>query len=81
MLKIPYISLVNIISGEETVKELVAHEYTVQSTTDCLSDLLYNNDYINSVKAGYNKVKTILGDSIASNAAAEHIVRILQNKR
>ena len=81
MLKIPYISLVNIISGNETVKELVAHEYTVQSTTDCLSDLLYNNDYINSVKAGYNKVRDILGDSVASDVAAEHIIKILRNKK
>lgn len=78
MLKIPYISLVNIISGKETVKELVAYECTVESVTKNLTDILYNKECIESIKKDYNKIKSILGDSVASDAAAEHLMTLLK---
>lgn len=80
VMKLPYISLVNIVSGDECVKELVAHNATAKNTTKCLEEILYNEEYRNSILEGYKKVATTLGDKVSSDVVADDIRNVL-NKR
>lgn len=80
IMKLPYISLVNIISGEETVKELVAHEAKASSTTKYLKELIYNDERREAVLSGYEKIATTLGDNVSSDMVAEDIKNVLRKR-
>ena len=72
IMKLPYISLVNIISGEETVKELVAHEAKASSVIKYLKELVYNEERRDAVLSGY--------DNVSSDMVAEDIKNVLRKR-
>lgn len=80
IMKLPYISLVNIISGEETVKELVAHDAKASDATKYLKELVYNTERREAVLSGYEKIATMLGDSISSDMVADDIRNVLRRR-
>ncbi|MCQ2350919.1 MAG: lipid-A-disaccharide synthase [Paludibacteraceae bacterium] len=80
MLKVSYISLVNIILERELVKELVAFNYTKENVQQCLDDILYNDECRKNIKDGYKEIASALGDAIASDVAAESIRTLLRMK-
>lgn len=77
-LKVKYISLVNLITGEETVRELVADEMSVSNLKQEFAAILPGGTKRESVLKGYSELKRILGDPGASEKAAEIIVESLK---
>ena len=79
-LKVKYISLVNLITGEETVKELVADEMSVSNLKHEFAAILPGGTKREGVLKGYSDLKRILGNPGASEKAAEIIVEALRSK-
>ncbi len=76
-LKIPYISLVNIICKYEVVKELVGPDLTARTAEKCLRDIIYSTENRRKMLEGYHELSNILGGNIASDTAAEKICQNL----
>ena len=79
LVKIKYISLVNLIMGKMVVKELIQNDLTVENLAKELNDVLHNEHRIALVKADYNSLKNLLQkDGNASQKAAQEITIFLQ---
>lgn len=74
-LKIPFISLVNIICGYEVVKELVGPDLTAKAADRHLRDVVYEKEIRCAMIASYDRLADILGGYVASDTAADKIVR------
>lgn len=85
LIKVRYISLVNLIADERVVKELVAHKLTVESARKEINRLLFDNGYRAKMMKRYERIIQILGKSGASQRVAASIVEKakadLQNKK
>lgn len=79
LLKVKYISLVNLIADREIVRELVADTMTVYQIRAELERILYNEAYRAKMLAGYDVVAKRLGNSGASEKAAVIMVNLLKN--
>ena len=80
MLKIPYISLVNLVADEEVVPELVAHEMTVGNTRRHLMSILPDGEARNKQLQGYETMAQRLGRPGAPRRAAQQMVEILSRE-
>lgn len=80
MVKIPHVSLVNIIAQKEVVKELLGHHFTAASLTAELKRLLTDTPYRNRILCDYDALAQSLGTTIASDTAAQDIVRSLKSQ-
>jgi lipid-A-disaccharide synthase len=71
LIKIKYISLVNLIMDKEVVKELIQHDMTVTNLTTELKRILYDNDKKEQLRNDYTELKRILkaGGNASANAA------------
>lgn len=78
-IKTKYISLVNILSEKQVVKELYAHLFTVDKLTEEMSQILYNKQYREEMMASYNSLKEKLGEPGTSARVAEYIYRNEKN--
>jgi lipid-A-disaccharide synthase len=79
VVKLNFISLVNIIAGKEVVKELIAHLFTVEKVTKEL-DLILNNDaYRQKMISRYSELKKELGEGGAAKRAAEKMIQLLSD--
>ncbi|GAC1382383.1 MAG: lipid-A-disaccharide synthase [Ginsengibacter sp.] len=72
VIKVKFISLVNLIMDREVVKELIQDDLTVNNITKELKLLLYDQDKIRSIKADYDALKSKLqkGGNASANGAA-----------
>lgn len=77
---IPYISLVNLISGKEVVRELFAKYFNIENIREELYRILKVNDYRQIMLDNYSEMRKILGNTDASDNAAQVIWKTLQNK-
>lgn len=80
LLKVRYISLVNLIADREVVRELVADTFSVDNIAAELSRLLPDGTCRNSMLDGYAEVRRRLGDRVAPDNAAEIMVRLLKKE-
>lgn len=64
LVKIKYISLVNLIMDKPVVKELIQNELTVKNIITGLHDILYNEQRLNQVKADYAALKYLLQQGV-----------------
>lgn len=80
LLKVKYISLVNLITGTETVRELVADEMSVSNLKHEFAAILPRGTKRDSILKGYADLKLILGKPGASEKAAANIVSSLKSK-
>ncbi len=78
ILKVEYISLVNLIANYEVVRELVANDFTKCNLRKELNLLLTDNRYRNKMLEGYNQVRTALGSPGAPDHAAALIIEKLK---
>ncbi len=78
ILKVKYISLVNLIAGKEVVKELVADTLTVQNIRTELERLLRDESYRREMRQAYDRMAQALGPAGASEKAARQMVALLQ---
>lgn len=80
-LKTKYISLVNILSQKEVVKELYAHLFTVDNLKKELSNLLNNEKYREKMTASYDTLKEQLGEPGTAKRTATSIYNDLFAKK
>lgn len=73
-IKVPYISLVNLICGEEVVPELVAEQMNVSSVRHHLASILPGGSAREAQLKGYERMAAILGEPGAPERAAKLIL-------
>lgn len=78
ILKVKFISLVNLIAGREVVKELVADTMTVENMRNELKRLLFQEDYRRRMLGGYEEMARLLGPAGAPRHAAREMVKLLK---
>lgn len=78
-LKVPYISLVNLIAGKEVVPELVADRMTRENLVHHLGQILPGGEERAAMLAEYDRVNALLGPEGASERAAETIWNLLKS--
>lgn len=76
LVKIPYISLVNLVLNREVVKELIQNDFTPYQLEQYFSKLL-KEDYRNSLLHDYEELREKLGGEGASANAANEILHLL----
>lgn len=77
VLKVKYISLVNLIADREVVKELVADTMTVQNIRKQLAAILMGGNGRQTMLDEYDRMLQILGPAGASEKAASEMIRCL----
>ncbi len=80
ILKVKYISLVNLVVGREVVKELVADGMTVRNITEELKRILPEGDARERMLADYDEMIRILGEPGASRRAAGMMIESLEKQ-
>lgn len=78
VLKVKYISLVNLVADKEVVRELVADTMTVENIRLELKALLYDRAYRENMLDEYDRIIQILGPAGASGQAAHQMVNLLK---
>ena len=80
ILKVEYISLVNLIAGREVVPELVADTFTVGNIRRELARILPGGDGRRQMLDGYAEVARRLGSDVAPDNAARIMVGLLRKR-
>ena len=78
ILKVKYISLVNLVANKEVVRELVADIMTVDNVRSELDALLNDADYRGKMLQEYDRMIKILGPAGASRQAASKMIELLK---
>ena len=81
ILKVKYISLVNLGSDKEVVRELVADTMTVANVRAELDALLNDVAYRENMLREYDRMIEILGPAGASRQAASKMIELLSLRR
>ena len=81
ILKVKYISLVNLVANREVVRELVADTMTVANVRAELDALLNQTDYRNNMLQEYDRMIKILGPAGASHQAASKMIGLLSVRK
>lgn len=80
LLKVRYISLVNLVAGHGVVRELVADSMTVYNVRAELTDLVNDTSERAAMLRGYDHCLRILGPAGASEKAASLMVKMLKDR-
>jgi lipid-A-disaccharide synthase len=80
VIKVKYISLVNLILGHEAVRELIQYSLNEKNLVSELEAILPGGSKREKILGDYKKVKEILGPSGASARIARDMVRVLGTK-
>jgi lipid-A-disaccharide synthase len=82
LIKVKYISLVNLIMNKPVVRELIQDELTPEQLRIALDDLLRNKDRQERLRKDYLELRTLLGQGgHASANAAVSILQYMKNSR
>lgn len=81
ILKVKYISLVNLVANKEVVRELVADTMTVGNVRSELDALLNNAEYRGKMLQEYDRMIKILGPAGASHQAASKMIELLSVRK
>lgn len=79
VIKVPYISLVNLIAGKPVVTELIQNELTGRNIITELKKILTDENFIQQQKASYQEIREKLGEANSAAKAAELMVKYLKN--
>lgn len=80
LIKVPFISLVNLIANKEVVKELIQDDLNVKNLSDELNKILNDQVYRAKMLEEYHIMKQQLDVGRASDNAAELIVKYLRDE-
>ena len=80
LLKVKYVSLVNLIADAQVVRELVADTFTVDNIRRELDAILPGSPARDVMLRGYDEVSRRLGTSVAPDNAAQLIVKALRGR-
>ena len=78
LIRVPYISLVNLIANREVVKELIQEHYNIDNVVSELHALLAYADRKTAILNGYTEIRQKLGDDSASDKTAGLVVATLK---
>lgn len=78
LVKVHYISLVNLILNEPAVTELIQHQFTPKNTADALCQILPTGKHRTDILLKYDQLRQQLGGAGASMRTAQDIYRLLQ---
>ncbi len=78
LVKVKYISLVNLVLDSEVVLELIQSELTVKNATAELKMILHNSDYNMEMLNNYEALRRELGNAGASARTAKLMLKFLQ---
>lgn len=78
IIKVPYISLVNLIAGKEVVSELLADKFRVYNIANTLYSILPGKKTRQQMLEGYAEVANKLGNDIAPVKAAKIMTQLLR---
>lgn len=78
ILKVKFISLVNLVANQEVVRELVADTMTVANIRTELNAILNEKEYRKKMLSDYDRIIQILGPAGASEHAAREMVALLR---
>ena len=81
ILKVKYISLVNLVANKEVVRELVADTMTVTNVRSELNALLNDETYRGQMLKEYDRMIKILGPAGASHQAASKMIELLSVRK
>ncbi len=79
LIKVNYISLVNLVMNKRVVTELIQHEFNSRLLVLELDKILKNRNIREQIISGYNSLELKLGGKGASKRAAEKMVKYLMN--
>lgn len=77
LVKVPYISLVNLIAGKQVVPELIQNECTPERVVQALLPLLSDSATVSAMNEGYGLIREQLGGPGASEKAAGLVYRFV----
>lgn len=75
LVKVDYISLVNLIADKEVVTELIQNELTVQNLRDEMDKIVSETDDRNKMLQAYSEMKNVLGSGGASKKVASLLLK------
>ena len=81
ILKVKYISLVNLVANKEVVRELAADTMTVANVRSELNALLNDETYRGQMLKEYDRMIKILGPAGASHQAASKMIELLSARK
>jgi lipid-A-disaccharide synthase len=80
VVKVKYISLVNLIMDKLVVKEFIQHDMNAENLSRELNELLHNSERLNQLKKDYASLKEILSEKGNASAKAAASVEQLLSK-
>jgi len=78
LIRVPYISLVNLIADSQVVKELIQNDFSIPNLKAELQRILGNQVYKGHMLQGYDLIKERIGETSASDTTAELILKSLE---
>lgn len=78
LIKVPFISLVNLIAGREVVRELIQHDMSPEKVGQELELILSDDKKRKQILSGYAEIDRLIGDQNAPEQTAMAIVRQLR---
>ena len=78
-IRVPFISLVNLIAGQEVVKELIQQDASEEKVLNEIKRILGESNYRESILNGYNEIIKILDTGSASENAGKLMTEYLQS--
>lgn len=78
IIKVEYISLVNLIMNKEVVSELFADRFTVDNISHCLQTLLPGGEARQEMLSNYALLQKVLGNDVAPDNAAKLMSGLLK---
>ncbi len=78
VIKVPYISLVNLIADKPIVTELIQDDFTAKKITAELKQILFDKHFIKKQQEGYTLVREKIGNFRTAERAAELMVNYLE---
>ena len=79
IIKVKYISLVNLIMNKEVVSELFADRFTIDNIARCLQTLLPGGEARQEMLNNYALLQKVLGDDVAPDNAAKLMYGMLKD--
>ncbi len=80
LVKIKYISLVNLIAGKLVVPELIQFDLNEKNLKTHFDRLVFNDDYRAEMRNDFQRIRNLLGDKGASEKTAASVFQFLQQK-